>query len=254
MIQKLSIILLLCASVLKAEIPSQRVGLPLEIVEIYIPGEEVKAKPRRDNTPSLSVRIVEVKPAKDGNRYDFEVQGLDPGSYDLADFLDAPEGTTIPPIPLEITAGLPPGIPRPHEISRGTLPELGGYKRTMIVLGAVWLVGLIAIIFWRKGRRNINGDDETLAPTLSERLRPLIVQAANGNLSSDDRAKLERLVIGHWREKRPEIAALSPAEAMVALRNDPAAAPLILALEGWLHARDSKTSDSEIGDLLAPYQ
>lgn len=254
MIRLISIIMLSGISGLMAEVPSQRVGLPLEISEIYIPGGEVEAKPRRDSDPSLSVRIVERKPAKDGSRYDFEVHGLDPGSYDLADFLEAPEGTAIPAIPLEITAGLPPGLSTPHGIKPGTLPELGGYRQTMIILAAVWLAGLAAILFWRKKKPADNSDNGIAPPTLSERLHPLVTQASEGKLSSDDRAKLERLVIGHWREQRPEIAALSPGEAMVALRSDPTAAPLILALERWLHARDPITSGSEIGKLLAPYQ
>lgn len=253
MIRILLISLFLATSSLMAEIPTQRLGLPLEILEIYIPGGEVKVTPRRDSTPSLSVRILEVKPAKDGSRYDFEVQGLDPGSYDLSDFLDAPEGTALPEITLEIIAELPPGVPSPHEIEKGKLPRLGGYRTTMISLGVGWVVGLLVIVFWKK-RQHIDDSGEIIPPTLSERLRPLVVHAAEGSLTSGDRAKLERLVIGYWREQRPEIAALSPAEAMVALRTDPSASPLILALERWLHARDPDTSEAEIGKLLAPYQ
>ena len=251
---RITIFLLLCISALIAETPSQRVGLPLVIPEIYIPGGEVKVKPRRTSEPPLSVRILEVKPAIDGSRYDFEIHGLDPGTYDLADFLDAPEGTSISAIPLEITAGLPPGLPRPHEMTNGSLPELGGYRQTMIFLAAAWLAGLLAIILWRKKKPVENGDNKPTPPTLSERLRPLIIRAADGNIASAERAELERLVIGHWRGQHPEIAALPPAEAMVALRSDPEASPLILALERWLHARNPITSTSEIGELLAPYR
>ena len=254
MIRRISITILFAISGLMAEIPSQRVGLPLEIREIYIPGGEVKAKPRRDSKPPLSVRILEVKPAKDGSRYDFEIQGLDPGHYNLADFLEAPEETTIPEIALEITATLPPGLVRPHEIGQGKLPELGGYRKMMIILGSLWVAGLVAILFWKK-KKTTNGEDGKVAPlALSERLRPLLDQAAMGNLSSEDRAKLERLVFGHWRERRPEIAALSPAEAMAKLRTDSEASPLILALERWLHSRECMASEADIGKLLAPYK
>ena len=254
MIRRLAIPFLLAITGLMAEVPSQRVGLPLEIREIYIPGGEVKAKPRRDSRPPLSVRVLEVKPAKDGSRYDFEIQGLDPGHYNLADFLEAPAGTSIPEIPLEITATLPPGLATPHPIRQGKLPELGGYQRTMILLGSIWAAGLLAILFWKK-RKTADGDEgKAAALTLSERLRPLVDLAAKGNLSSDDRAKLERLVIGHWRERRPDIAALAPAEAMVRLRTDEEASPLILALERWLHSRETTATEADIGKLLAPYQ
>lgn len=256
MIHRISIILLFATTLAFAAptVPSQRVGQPLEIKEIYIPGGEVKPKPRRDHKPPLTVRLLETKPAQDGFRYDFEVQGFEPGPHNLADYLEGPEGTVIPAIPLEITTPLDPGITVPHTIDPGTLPKLGGYRNMMILLGAVWLAGLAAILFWKKKKTITSGTAGTAQATLAERLRPLLDTAAKGDLTSDDRAKLDRLIIGHWREKLPEIAALSPAEAMAKLRTHPEASPLILAMERWLHARDTRLDTKEIETLLAPYQ
>lgn len=253
MIYRVFIALLLVASSLLAETPTQRIGQLLEIREIYIPGGEVKAKPRRDRQPPLMVRVVEVKPAKDGFRYDFEVQGLEAGKHNLADFLDAPTGASIPAIPLEITSALPPGLVHPNKNQAGDLPKLGGYRTKMMFIGGLWIAGLLAIILWRKKTANAGGADAVAGPSLAERLRPLVGAAAKGDLSSDDRAKLERLVIGHWRERRPDIAAMAPAEAMMKLRSDADASPLVLALERWLHAPSSATSHSDIEKLLAPY-
>jgi len=252
-IRRAFIALLLAVSPLLAETPTQRVGLPLEIREIYIPGGEVKAKPRRDRQPPLMVRVVEVKPAKDGFRYDFEVQGLEAGTHNLADFLEAPVGTAIPAIPLEITSALPPGLVHPNKNEARGLPKLGGYRTKMMLFVGLWIAGLVAILLWRKKAVNAAGPDADATPPLSERLRPLVGAAAKGDLSSDDRAKLERLVIGHWRERRPDIAAMAPAEAMMKLRSDADASPLVLALERWLHAPSSATSQSDIEKLLAPY-
>lgn len=247
------LLVLLAASALAEETPRQRVGQPLEIREVYIPGAEVRPKPRHDRKPPLTVRLLEMRPAKDGLRYDFEVQGLEAGTYNLADFLEAPEGTTLPAIPLEITTALEPGLNMPHPAKTGALPQLGGYKDRMITYGVIWLVGLIALLLWRKKKAD-NGSDEASGPSLAERMKPLLDQAVKGTLSSDERAKLERLLIGHWREKLPEIAALSPAEAMVKLRDHPEASPLVLALERWLHARDAKMTPAELESLLAPYR
>lgn len=260
MTRRLLIALLFSPLALHAEdapgVPTQRIGLPLTLTEIYIPGGEVKAKPRRDREPPLVVRILEVKPAKDGSRYDFEVQGLEAGRYNLADYLepaDGSQGTKLPEIPLEITSALPAGLSYPGKIERGELPKLGGYRTTMTMLGGVWLAGLGAILLWKKKKPLGLEAGSTPPPSLAERLRPLVGQASKGNLSPDDRAKLERLVIGHWRGRLPEVAALTPAEAMVKLRTDPEASPLILALERWLHAPASATSQAEIEQLLAPY-
>ncbi|WP_193213528.1 hypothetical protein [Luteolibacter marinus] len=251
--RRLVIALLLIAGPLPGageSVPTQRVGRPLEIRDVYIPGGEVKPKPRRDREPPLVVRILAIKPAKDGSRYDFEVQGLEPGRHDLADFL---EGDGIPGIPLEITTSLPPGLAHPHPNEPAVLPDLGGYRTKMIVLGSIWAAGLVAILLWRKKKPARANDDTIATASLADRLRPLVSQAATGQLSTDDRAKLERLIIGHWREKRPEIAALAPAEAMIQLRHDTEAAPLLRALEQWLHSRTSNSSAPALEDLLAPY-
>jgi hypothetical protein len=252
-IRRAFIALLFAASPLLAETPTQRIGQPLEIREIYIPGGEVKPKPRRDRKPPLMVRVLEVKPAKDGFRYDFEVQGLEAGTHNLADFLEAPAGTTLPAIPLEITSELPPGLVHPNKNQAGDLPKLGGYRTKMMVFGGLWIAGLAAILIWRKKKPVTAEADGSAMPSLAERLRPLVGAAAKGELSSGDRAKLERLVIGHWREQRPDIAAMAPAEAMMKLRNDADASPLVLALERWLHAPSNTTSNSDIEKLLAPY-
>jgi hypothetical protein len=252
-IRRAFISLLFAASPLLAETPTQRIGQPLEIREIYIPGGEVKPKPRRDRKPPLMVRVLEVKPAKDGSRYDFEVQGLEAGSYNLADFLEAPAGTALPEIPLEITSALPPGLVHPNKNQAGGLPQLGGYRTKMMVFGGLWIAGLVGILLWKKKQPLAEGSGPDVRLPLAERLRPLVGAAAKGELSSDDRAKLERLVIGHWRERRPDIAAMAPAEAMMKLRTDADASPLVLALERWLHAPGSNTSTSDIEKLLAPY-
>ncbi|MCW1884598.1 hypothetical protein OKA04_07625 [Luteolibacter flavescens] len=253
MIRRALIALLLAASPLLAETPTQRVGQPLEISDVYIPGGEVKPKPRRDRKPPLMVRVLEVKPAKDGSRYDFEVQGLEAGTYNLAEFLDAPEGTTLPAIPLEITSGLPDGLVHPNKNEAAGLPELGGYRTKMMLFVSLWIAGFVGILMWKKSKPAAADDGANAHASLAERLRPLVGAAAKGELSSDDRAKLERLVIGHWRESRPDIAALAPAEAMVKLRTDADASPLVLALERWLHAPSSHTTTADIEKLLAPY-
>ncbi len=252
MILRAFIALLLACAPAFAETPTQRIGLPLEIREIYIPGGEVKPKPRRSRQPPLMVRVLEVKPAKDGFRYDFEVQGLEAGEHNLADFLEAPEGAQIPAIPLQITSVLPPGLVHPHPGEAGELPELGGYRTRMIVLASAWLAGFLAILLWRKKKPSATASVEA-PPSLAERLRPLVDAAAKNDLTSEDRAKLERLLIGHWRERRPDIASLPPAEAMLKLRTDPEASPLLLALERWLHAPSNNTAPSDLEQLLAPY-
>ena len=240
----------------QTETPAQRVGQTLLLKEIYIPGGEAIPAPRRDRQPPVIVRLTDIKSAKDGFRYDFEIQGLDPGTYDLAKFLVASDESAppkFPTIPFTITSALPKEITLPHPILPQPSPALGGYKKTMLVLAGIWIAGLAAILYWRKNKPDIPAEIIS-PPSVAERIRPLLDQASNGNLDTAGRASLERLILGHWRGKFPEISAASPSEALAKLREIPQAAPLLIALERWLHARDSKTSPAEIEAMLAPYR
>lgn len=240
-----------------AETREARVGQPLVLTDLYIPGGAVEPTPRRDRTPPLVVRLLETKPAQDGYRYDFEITGLDPGTHNLADYLTAVDPSDAPEIPeilLEITSGLPEGIVLPSELPPAKLPALGGYKTKMIAAAAVWGVGFVALVVWIRRKKKAAAVSSEHVATLAERLRPLLERAASGNLDDSGRASLERLVIGRWREKLPEISALPPAEAMVKLRAHPEASPLILQLERWLHAREGNVSPADLEALLAPYR
>lgn len=253
------VLLLLFAAATRGEtpVPMQRVGQPLVLTEIYIPGGEAKPAPRRDRQPPLSVRLLDVKPAQDGFRYDFEVQGFEPGPYDLAAFLvaaDPAQPPKFPKIPLEIRSGLPAGILLPHELRPAMVPSLGGYRATMLVLGVVWAGGFMLLLYWLRHKPFETLLHETPPSTAADRLRPLVLAASSGQMDSGGRAQLERLIIGYWRERLPEIGALPPAQAMILLRSHSEAAPLLLALEEWLHARRSRATAKDIETLLAPYR
>lgn len=237
--------------------PSQRVGQPLILTDIYIPGGEAKPAPRRDRQPSLAVRRIDLKPAEDGFRYDFEIQGFDPGRYDLADYLVAVNPTDpprFPKIPLEIQTDLKPGLHLPHEIQPGALPSWGGYRAAMVGIGIFWTAGFAGLLWWLRHQPVAVADVEKKIPTAAERLRPLLREASSGQLDAAGRAQLERLMIGFWRERLPEIGALPPVEAMVRLRSHAEAAPLLLAVEEWLHARRSTVTPQALETLLAPYR
>lgn len=249
----IAIIFLLATTALA--VSSQRIGQSLILTDVYIPGGEAKPAPRKDRTPPLVVRLLDVKPAKDGFRYDFEIQGLDAGTHDLAKYL-IPADPAVPPrfqeIPVEITAKLTE-VALPEVIPAADTPAPGGYRRTMTAIGIVWFLGLISILLWKKKRNAILVGEE-YSPGLVDRMKPLLDGAAAGTLNVEGRASLERLIIGHWRSQLPEIGTLSTAEAMVRLRTHPEAAPLVLELERWLHAKDAQVSAEELDQLLSPYR
>ena len=91
----LSLLLSAFATADPPESPTVRVGMPLTLTDIYIPGGEARPKPRPNRESPLVIRLLEVKPAQDGKRYDLEVYGLETGHYDLATFLEAVDPATL---------------------------------------------------------------------------------------------------------------------------------------------------------------
>ncbi|MEN8772988.1 MAG: hypothetical protein ABF380_07500 [Akkermansiaceae bacterium] len=232
-------------------------GFPGTLEDLYVPGSKIEIIPRTNNESSLVIRLLEVKPAADGFRYDLEIYALDPGSHRIADFLryadnKAPvkdvdatfEVTTIHPLDT---------LPKPSDPEPIEPEKLGGYKTLIIVLGILWALILVTIIFYRK-KQTSDFVAKSPPPTLHEKLQVLVSAASQGELTDHEQANLERLILGHWKEKIPEIGALTPARALVELRIHPEASPLILKLEEWLHAPNKNLSREEILPLLAPYQ
>jgi len=250
------LLMVLVAQLGAAEAPGQRVGLPLIIEDQYLPGPLLEVVPRRDREPSLVVRILETKPDKDGFRYTFEVQGLDPGTHNLGEFLrDAhtESGSSTHEIPVMITTEIPPGLVRPSELASNPVPGIGGYRTLVNVLVVVWIVVLALLAnSLRKKRPTLAAG--VIPASLAERLKPLVQKASREALSTDEQAHLERLLVGHWRERLPEVQGMTAVETLRFLRQHPEAAPLLLKLEHWLHARDSRLDSVALEQLLKPYR
>lgn len=235
---------------------SQRVGLPLQLEDVYLPGPQVEPIPRKSRDLPVIVRLVETRPAQDGFRYHFEVQGLEAGHYNLADYLriiSAESGDLPHSIPFRITTALPPGLPQPTTLEPSPIPKIGGYRALLWLLGLVWLAGLAWLFFSGKGKA-AKSREEIEKPTLADHLQPLLLKASQGKLDSDGQARMERLILAHWREKLPEPQPLSPAQSLALLRQHPEASPLLLKLEHWLHAPESELSPQELKTLLKPYR
>ena len=223
-------------------------------LETTLPGTRLAARPVDEKSPVI-LRIADTRPHGTLTWYDLRYIGLEPGRYDLRDSLRRADGSSLgelPALPVQVV-GL---LPAAHtgeliESPRGLLGLFGGYRNTLVALGAVWL--LVAVPLWLLGRhRKPPGalPAPERPPTLAERLRPLVEQAAAGRLDTDGQARLERLLVSHWRE-RLALGELSQAAALAALRRDAKAGALLTALENWLH-RPPGLVAVDVPALVAP--
>jgi len=231
---------------------SSTVGLPARIDQLVLPGPELEVKPLAARTP-IVLRIVHVAPHGSAFRYDLEYCGLEPGTFDLANYLrrkDRSAATDLPPLPVTIKSLLPPGQVKPHELEPQPGPHLGGYRLALIIGGVLWLLGFLAILL--VGRPRKKAIHQTARPvTLADRLRPLIEDAVAGKVEASRLAELERTLIVYW-ERRLQLSDRKPAEVLAVLRLHAEAGPLLRQLEVWLHRPGAATID--VASLLAPYR
>ena len=229
------------------------IGMNGRIMQLVLPGSELEAVPLDAQSP-LVLRVLATWPHGTEFRYDLEYYALEAGHYDLAKYLKHKDGTPVaglPEIPVDVEALLPAGQVQPNPLEQTALPHLGGYQKTMIGLGIVWVLGLAAILLL--GRKRIAAARERARPrTLAEELRPLVEDALAGKLSRSDRARLELRLIEYWRRKLA-LGERTPQELLVELRAHPQAGALLRSLEDWLH-RPDPPQQVDLARLLAPYE
>jgi hypothetical protein len=231
------------------------VGMPVRIDQLVLAGSELEVKPLDDRKSHVVLRIVETYPHGTDFRYDLVYYALDPGKFDLRDYLRRKDGSStsqLPPLLVTIRPLLPPGQIEPHQLEINTAPWLGGYRLLLVIVGVLWFGGLLAILLVRRGGKGNALQDTAKPMTLAERLRPLVEQAMAGKLTQAQCAELERSLLAYWR-RRLRLEKMSPAEAIGVMRKDASAGQLLAQLEMWLH-RPGTGGNVDVAVLLQPYQ
>ncbi len=236
--------------------PAVTVGMPAQIDQLVLPGSELEVKPLEDRRSPFVLRIKEAYSHGSAFRYDLVYHALEPGEYDLRNYLRRKDGTALgelPSIVVKVDPILPPGQFEPSPLGLARSPSLGGYRLLLAIGGSLWCAGLAAILLLGR-RKPVDARHLATRPvTLADRLKPLVDAAVAGTLSQGRHAELERLLIGYWR-KRLALEEASPAEAMTVMRNHPEAGPLIRNLEEWLHRPSAMAGAVDVASLLRPYQ
>jgi hypothetical protein len=236
------------------ELRATSVGMPAKIEQLVLPGPELEVKALADRRQPIVLRIVKSYPHGTAFRYDLVYYGLDAGEFDLRDYLRRKDGSStagLPPLRVKIESVLGTGQVLPTDLQTRTSPALGGYRIALIVLGVLWVLGVIVILFVRRRKQ----DQLSLAArpvTLADQLRPLVERGVAGKLTVAECAELERILLAYWR-KRLKVESARPAEAFAVLRADPDAGPLLDQLERWLH-RPGRTEAVDVAALLRPYR
>lgn len=233
------------------------VGMFAPITQVFFPGTELIPDPGTGSAAGLIViRIDGVYPHGDGFRYNITWSGERPGEFDLTRWLRRRDGTStadLPSLSVNVTSVLAPERFTPNELRPPSSGWVGGYRVLLGLLGFLWLAGLAAFI-WFRPRTSGNGSSESSGRSRLEQIRlQLEAVMSRGELSTADKASLETLIVGFWREQR-KLAALEPAVLQQTLLSDPESGPLLRQLERWLYDRPQRGDAAELADLLLPLQ
>jgi hypothetical protein len=235
-------------------VPKSSVGVGAQINQIVIPGPELEAKPIDDRKSPMVVRVTGVFRHGTDYRYDLEYYGLEPGQFNLRDYLqrkDRSSMNSVPLLPVEVVTHLPPGQILPSDLVSRKLPFVGGYRLWGCVAVGLWMLVTLWLLLARR-RAMIASAVVEQPPSIAERLRPLVMEAIAGRLTSEKSAELERLLLGYWRGRLGLIDA-DPVVAVSLIREHPEAGVLLRAMEDWLH-RPGGAKDVDVTAMLAPYQ
>jgi hypothetical protein len=227
-------------------------------IEITLPGTLLDAKPVSDKAP-LIVRVASVTPFSDRARYDLRYVGLAPGDYDLRKFLvrrDQSSLDDLPAMPVRIGALLPADHDGALIAAQASTPFLGRYRTWLMIAIGAWLIALVVIVLLRRRRTQNRQVIEPPRPlTLADRLRPMLERASRGELSADEKATIERLLLNHWQHKLA-LTDVVPAHAMRSMREHPEAGVLLRSLENWFHRPPGTIVNEQpnLATLLEPYR
>ncbi len=230
------------------------VGETGSLTQVVLTGPKRITKPH-DRESRFVVRIDAVYPHGTDWRYDLSFYGLEPGRYNVADYLQTESGESVggvEPLWVEVYSVLPRSKNTPHALEFQPTPRPGRYRELAVVAGVFWVIGLIALIWGGRVRRRRQEEAASRRVTLADRLRPLVQRAEQGELTTAEQAELERLLISYW-QRRLKLEAMPPAEMMARLREDEQAGPLLRQLEAWLH-RPQPQPPQDLEELLRPYR
>jgi hypothetical protein len=237
-----------------SELENPPVGYPGKLEEVSLPGSLLQSKNIETRDQALIVRVTDSFEIADGFRYNFQYHGLEPGDYNLTEYLERADGSDVgelPEVKVTIVPILPPGQIEPNKLVYESSFFRDYYLPILVAVGALWLAGLWLILFWGRGKyRRPNADRHQV--TVAQRIRPLIEKAVEGELESAERGELERTLVAFW-QKKLRLENAPPAEMMARLRKHPKAGELFRELENWLH-RPEPVGETDIAQLMKPYQ
>ena len=222
-------------------------------------GDPLEVAPIPDDSPVL-VRIASITPGEGQEQvYDLRWIAMLPGEHHLSRLLRYGEGAAaseLPPLTISVSSLLQDdhegGL---NQIPGPISPILGFPEWVPWAVAIGWLLlplSILTLVRWLR-KPPPPAPQPIAPPTLAELLRPLVSAALAGELDDAQKARMERILLAHWREDL-NLGSYRHGEGIQKLRTHPEAGILLVTVEQWLHSgREEAVSEKQLEDLLAPY-
>ncbi len=217
-------------------------------IEVEHAGAALRAKAAEPNAPVL----VRVRALARAGFYTIEYLGLRTGEFDLASLVERVDGrpAELGSIPIRFESRLPASAGT--DVFGQRAAELNvrvWYREGLIALAAAWLLAPVIVIVRRRLARKpvAQAEDAAPEPTTMERLRAILNEAKSRELSVDERARMELLLLRAMREATPgEKSARELAAALSELRRGEVTGEVVRAVEAWTHAERDGSRESAV--------
>jgi len=201
---------------------------------------------------ATSVRIAGVQPTATGYRYDLRYMAFGPGDHDIGKSLVGADGqipATQPEFAVSVAALIPEKYSGELYVTPNSPVDLHtSYNFLMTLAWGTWALLLVPLIGYGKhwhGRTVA----VTSVPSISERLRSLLQQAARSDLTPEQQADIEQLLLAFWSQ-RLQLSGQRLSETIQQLRCHPQAGPQWSRVERWFHSRATPTRGTAAQQLL----
>jgi hypothetical protein len=232
--------------------------LPLgveEAVVIRYAGPRLVARPYRQGT-SVNVRIADQSESGPVWVYDVRYIVVQPDKwFDLRDYLTTADGSELSDLPSFQVRGLT-NLTKDIETRIEEIQEVGvhiwrWYYETLAGLGVFWVLWLCGLIWIGRPKRAPQAAPPPPEPSLAQQIAQYLNLLRRDGLSTADRARLEILLLRHWRE-RLSLHEHRMAAACRGIGRDARFGPAYTTLEAWLHDPGAEVAPEEILAQCAP--
>lgn len=208
------------------------------VLEFQYDGPKLVAREPQHALETIRVRL---KGPTDGGHYSVRFIGSKSGEYDLRDQLMTQDGgipKDLPQLPIVIRSNLPREYGTDvFDVTHRSFSLEPYYFRVLWIVGLTWAAIPLATLVHRaiRRRKRIEPTVAPRVPTLPERIHDLVIVAAGGKMTQEQRAMLELLLIAYKREEL-HLDGLSVSDAMAVLRRHETVGEMIRAVERWNHS------------------